>query len=84
MKAEILNLYQAKINYHRVDDLTENALPNGSIIHVRACYYAEDDERFAGDIIFLVAENLQSIPERDIEILKEITHKEYRRHWPFK
>ena len=69
--------YKGKIKYHRTDDLRPESLPNGSEVHLQAMWIADDDERYAGDVIFQPAEEHHWLPERDLEILFEITFDEY-------
>lgn len=77
--AEQYKYYKGRIKYHRTDDLRPESLPNGSEVHLQAMWIAEDDERFAGDMIFQPAEEHHWLPERDLEILNEITFDEYVR-----
>ena len=77
--AEQHKYYKGKIKYHRTDDLRQGSLPYGSVVHLKALWIAADDERFAGDMIFQPAEEHHWLPERDLEILSEITYDEYYR-----
>lgn len=65
--------YQARIKYHRTDDLQPDALPDGLELIVRAMWIAEPDEKFAGDWIFEPVERGYWLPERDLEIMHEIS-----------
>ena len=72
--------YKGIINYHKCDDLKSEALPNGSIVHLKYMWTASEDEQFSGDIIFQPAEGIYWIPQRDLQILHEITSEEYNKH----
>lgn len=77
MNIELLNYYKAQINYHRTDDLLEDALPNFSQVHLQAVWVAEDHERFANDMMFNVAESYYTLPQRDLVDITESTREEY-------
>lgn len=74
MKLQQFKRYLAKVNYHITDDLKSD-LPipqNGEVVTVHAAYRAAKDENFAGDMIFFVQGYIHTIPERDLQIIKEI------------
>jgi hypothetical protein len=75
---EQFKYYTAIINYHKINDLKENTLPNRTKVYVRPVWKAEDDEKFAGDWIFEIAENEYWLPERDLSDFKESTYEEFK------
>jgi hypothetical protein len=74
---EQFKFYKARIDYSTTHDLRENTLPNGSLTHLQSLWIADYDERFSGDMIFQPAESPFWIPERDLNILNEITKEEF-------
>lgn len=77
MNIEHFSYYEATINYHRTDDLLEDALPNHSHVHLQAVWVAEEGEKFEGDRMFSVAESFYTLPQRDLVDITESTREEY-------
>lgn len=77
MQLEQYKFYRAKINWHRTDDLAEYAPDNNEEVLVHALWIADEDEKFNGDWMLQMSRYLGLIPERDLEIIKEITIEEF-------
>ncbi len=71
MKIEQLKYYKAKVNYHRVDDLKPDSLPNGSEIIVQALWRAGEDEKYPGDWVF--SSDGYNYPARDLMIISNVS-----------
>ena len=77
MKAKLWNYYKGKINYHRTDDLKSESLPNGTEVHLQASFICDEDQKFAGQIAFSLAESNKWLPECVLIITEQITFEEY-------
>lgn len=77
MTIESFKYYKAKVNYHRTDDLAEYAPDNGTIVLVSSQWVADEDETFKGDWMFSMSRYFGNIPQRDLNILEEISIEEY-------
>lgn len=81
MEIELNSYYKGVINYKRVDNLKPEALPNGSDVHVCAMYFAEDSEKYAGQMILQVAENGLTLPQEDLIITEKCSGNDYKKNF---
>lgn len=77
MTIESFKYYKAKVNYHRTDDLAEYAPDNGTIVLVSANWIADEDETFSGDWMFRMSRYFGNIPQRDLQILQEVSYEDF-------
>ena len=74
---ETFDCFKVKTNYHRTDDIKEGAAPNNTEILVQVYWKSNDDDPFPNDWVFMPSRYRYWIPERDLEIIEEITLEEY-------
>jgi hypothetical protein len=68
MKIEQYGYYRGFLNYQRTDNLRPGFLPIGTTVHLQALWIAENNEMYAGQMIYSSAEIPFLIPEEDLVI----------------
>jgi hypothetical protein len=74
---ETFECYKAKTNYHRTDDLREGAAPNNTEMLVQVMWMSGEDDPFPDEWVFQPSRYMYWIPERDLEIIEEVSLEEY-------